>query len=76
MCRQVLERREKALGIEHPTTLTSISTLAVVLQDQKRFEESKGLCRRTLEGGEKRFGAEHPDTLGSLFLLTTLTPLG
>jgi hypothetical protein len=37
MNRRALEGREKALGKEHPDTLTSISNLASVLQDQGKL---------------------------------------
>jgi hypothetical protein len=36
--RRELETNEKALGPEHPFTLTSISKLALVLQDQGKYE--------------------------------------
>lgn len=36
-CR-ALEAREKVLGIEHPSTLTSVSNLALVLQYQGKYE--------------------------------------
>ena len=38
MYRQALELWERALGKEHPETLTSIGNLASVLRDQGKYE--------------------------------------
>ena len=59
--RQALEGREKELGVQHPDTLTSVSNLADVLQDQRKYDEAEKLkSRRALEGREKELGAHHP----------------
>lgn len=36
--RGALEGREKALGKEHPSTLTNVSNLVLVLQNQGKYE--------------------------------------
>ena len=41
MYRQTLELREKALGAEHPDTLTSMNNLAIVLDMQGKYEEAE-----------------------------------
>ena len=64
--RKVMEGREKALGKEHPDTLTSVSNLALALQDQGKYEAAEEMNRRALEGCEKALGKEHPDTLTSV----------
>jgi hypothetical protein len=39
--RRALEGREKALGAEHPHTLTSADNLALMLRDQGKYEEAE-----------------------------------
>ena len=63
---EVMEIREKMLGVEHPDTLTSVSNLALVLLYQGKYESAEEMNRRALEGGEKVLGVEHPDTLTSV----------
>ncbi|KAI9778300.1 MAG: hypothetical protein M1816_004150 [Peltula sp. TS41687] len=48
-----MEGCEKALGKEHPDTLTSVSNLASVLQHQGKYEAAEEMDRRALEGREK-----------------------
>ncbi|KAF2802651.1 HET-domain-containing protein [Mytilinidion resinicola] len=69
---RALEGREKALGKEHPNTLTSVSNLALVLQYQGKYEQAEDMNRRALEGSEKALGKEHPDTLTSVYCLAYL----
>jgi tetratricopeptide (TPR) repeat protein len=63
---QVLERREKALGKEHPETLVSMSNLAQALSNQGRYAEAEQMHRETLALMEKGLGKEHPHTLVSM----------
>ena len=41
LCRRALEGRESQLGAQHPDTLTSGGTLAVVLEKQGKLEEAR-----------------------------------
>ncbi|OCK74142.1 TPR-like protein [Lepidopterella palustris CBS 459.81] len=66
MGRRALEAREKMLGKEHPDTLTSISNLASVLQNQGKYKAAEEMNRRALEGRDNALGKEHPDTLTSV----------
>jgi tetratricopeptide (TPR) repeat protein len=66
MNRRALEGYETALGKEHPDTLTSVDTLAMVLRDQGKYEQAEQMNRRALEGWEKALGKEHPDMLTSV----------
>ncbi|KAL8763279.1 MAG: hypothetical protein Q9194_007383 [Teloschistes cf. exilis] len=66
MNRRALDGREKVLGKEHPDTLTSVSNLALVLQDQGKYDEAERMNRRALDGYEKVLGKEHPQTLTSV----------
>jgi tetratricopeptide (TPR) repeat protein len=67
-----LERCEKELGVRHPDTLTSVSNLASVLQNQGKYEEAEKLNWRALEGREKELGVRHPDTLTSVSNLASV----
>ncbi|KAF1940357.1 kinesin light chain [Clathrospora elynae] len=57
--RQLLERRDRVLGKKHPSTLTSMSNLALVLGHQGKYEDAEAMNRQTL-------GREHPETLTSM----------
>jgi tetratricopeptide (TPR) repeat protein len=63
MYRRALEGYEKVLGLEHPLTLASVSNLAWVLQDQRKYEAAEEMYRRALKEYEKVLGLEHPSTL-------------
>ena len=63
---QVLQVREKALGVEHPDTLSSVRDLASILQDQGKLMEAEKMYRRALQGREKILGVESPSTLSSV----------
>ena len=63
---RALEEREKTLGKEHHSTLTSVSRLAETLQYQGKYDAAEAMCRRALDGFEKALGKEHPDTLTSV----------
>jgi hypothetical protein len=43
MYRQTLQLREKVLGEEHPSTLTSVNNFAVVLNSQGKYKEVEGM---------------------------------
>jgi hypothetical protein len=63
---------EKVLGAEHPDTLTSVDNLALVLRDQRRYEEAEQINRRALEGNEKVLKADYPFTLTSVSNLASV----
>jgi Tetratricopeptide repeat len=66
MNRRALEGSEKALRKEHPDTVTSVNNLAIVLQDQGKYEKAETMNRRVLKGNEKALGKEHSNTLTSI----------
>eukprot|EP00435_Cladocopium_sp_Y103_P033589 s553_g8.t1 len=49
----------------HPSTLTLLSRLAVMLQEQGKSAEAEFLQRQALRGREKVLGPSHPETLVS-----------
>jgi hypothetical protein len=69
---QVIEKRKKVLGEEHPDTLTSMSNLAFTYYMQRRWREAEELEMQTIEKKKKVLGEEHPDTLNSIFILKSL----
>ena len=61
-----MEARKATLGAEHPDTLTSMSSLALVLQAQGKYDDAEAMNRQALEGRERALGPDHPDTLTSM----------
>ena len=49
----------------HPTTLTSVVSLAALLQSQGRLAEAEPLMRRDLAVCEEKAGPDHETTLVS-----------
>ncbi|KAK3352633.1 hypothetical protein B0T25DRAFT_189556 [Lasiosphaeria hispida] len=66
MHRQALQLYEKMLGKEHPSTLSSMNNLALVLDSQGKYEEAEQMHRQALQLMEKMLGKEHPSTLSSM----------
>jgi hypothetical protein len=60
------------LGKEHPSTLTSMNNLAMVLSDQGKYEEAEAMHRQALGLREKALGKEHPSILTSMNNLATV----
>jgi len=61
------------LGKEHPSSLTSVSNLAWLLEVQGKHEELEQMYQRAVEGSDKLLGMEHPDTLIGVNNLTLVT---
>jgi len=70
--RRALEISEKVLGVDHPSTATSLNNLALLLNDKGDYEGAEPLYRRALEISEKVEGADHPSTATSLNNLAAL----
>ncbi|KAF2830797.1 hypothetical protein CC86DRAFT_443678 [Ophiobolus disseminans] len=66
MHRQTLARKEKVLGHEHPSMLTSMNNLAGVLDRQgnttRRYNVSLALYKRACAGYKTVLGRDHPTT--------------
>jgi hypothetical protein len=56
---------ERALGADHPDTLTSRDNLALAYEDVGRAAEAIPLFGQTLGTRERLLGPDHPDTLTS-----------
>ncbi|KAI1439348.1 hypothetical protein F5Y02DRAFT_424116, partial [Annulohypoxylon stygium] len=66
MYQQTLELNEQVLGKEHPSTLSSMNNLALVLDSQGKYEEAEQMHRQILELKERVLGRKHPSTLSSM----------
>ena len=62
---QVLAARERVLGLENPTTLSTVNVLAGLYLTQSRYAEAESHYRRVLAVRERVLGPEHADTLAS-----------
>ncbi|MHC4115610.1 MAG: tetratricopeptide repeat protein [Planctomycetota bacterium] len=61
-----MEILRRILGEEHPNTLASMGSLAIVYEDQGRYDEAEKLHIKTLEIRRRVLGEEHPNTLASM----------
>ncbi|OCK81827.1 TPR-like protein [Lepidopterella palustris CBS 459.81] len=66
MSRRAQEGYRKALGQEHPSTLTSMANLASTYRNQGRWREAEELFVQAMETRKRVQGPEHPDTLTSM----------
>jgi len=62
----------RVLGEEHPDTLESIASMAVLVDAQGKLAESEPYYREALEKSRRVLGEEHPRTLNSLGNLASL----
>ena len=69
---RAMQVRERVLGLEHPSTLTSVNNLALLYKSQGRYAEAEPLYQRALTARERVSGPEHPDTLTSVNNLAAL----
>jgi hypothetical protein len=56
MHREVVKVTKRALGKEHPYTLTSMNNLILVLSDQGKYDEAKQMNREVVEVTESVMG--------------------
>src|SRR5271170_4373899 len=59
----------ESAGTEHPSTLTSMNNLAMVLRDQGKYEQAEEMFRQALRLRETVLGKKHPDILTSMYNL-------
>ena len=69
---RALELRERALGSDHPDTLGTMNSLAVLYWVQGRYDEAEPLFVATIEASQRVLGHDHPSTLASMHNLATL----
>jgi hypothetical protein len=61
----ILDRRRRALGPDHPDTLTSATGLAADLRQLGDVEAARALDQDTLVRRRRVLGEDHPDTVAS-----------
>jgi tetratricopeptide (TPR) repeat protein len=61
--REVLEVRDKALGLNHPDTLRTRRVLAIALIGEGKYADAETEYNALMPLTEKVLGQEHPDTL-------------
>jgi tetratricopeptide (TPR) repeat protein len=66
MYQQTLQLQEKALRKDHPHTLLSLGSLAILLLQQGKNAEAEAIYRPTLQLQERVLGKEHPNSLASM----------
>ena len=64
--RRLNAQNEKYLGLEHPSTLTSMASLASKYWNQGRWKEAKEPEVQVMGTRKRVLGLEHPDTLISM----------
>jgi tetratricopeptide (TPR) repeat protein len=70
--RKSLSISEEQLGVNHPDTAVSLSTLAGLRYEMGRYTEAEPLLVRSLAISEEQLGANHPRTAASLNNLAEL----
>jgi hypothetical protein len=61
-----METRKRVSGMDHPSTLTSMSNLAVTIWSQGRLKEAEELGVQVLEKRKRVLKAEDPNLLASM----------
>lgn len=69
--KQLVAIREQD-GKEDAELADAINYLALVYEDQGRYDEALSLCKRSLEIRKQKLGKKHPDTAESMNNLATL----
>ena len=60
------------MGPDHPDVASSLSSLAILYAQQKRFDAAMPLQSRALAIRRQAFGTSHPDVADSLSALSSL----
>jgi tetratricopeptide (TPR) repeat protein len=63
MYMRALKGKEKALGVEHISTLFTVNNLGFLYENQGKLKEAEEMYIRALKGKEKTLGVEHTSTL-------------
>jgi hypothetical protein len=62
MKKEVLEKRRRILGEEHPDTISAMNNLANTLGEQGQLDEAMALLEVTVQRIKRIYGNEHPHT--------------
>jgi serine/threonine protein kinase len=63
--KESIRLRKDCLGADHPDTLTSKKSLAMLYQDRGEYGKAEALFLEVVRGRTAHLGARHPDTLTS-----------
>ena len=63
---RALAGREQSLGVDHPSTLTTVDKMASVFKRQGQYDKALKYYERALAGREKSLGVDHPSTLSTV----------
>ncbi|KAH7027799.1 kinesin light chain 1 [Microdochium trichocladiopsis] len=69
---RALDGKEKALGPDHKSTLTTVQNLGVLYSNQGKLGEAEKMYLRALNGKEKALGPDHTSTLTTVHNLSVL----
>ena len=72
LCIQCLEKRKSILGENHPFTLNSMNSLAVLYKNQGQYDKVRPLYKECLEKKKSILGENHPNTLKLMNSLAAL----
>ncbi|KAM0293719.1 hypothetical protein ACHAPM_011519 [Fusarium culmorum] len=64
--KEVLEKRQRILGDEHPDTIWAMNNLAATLSDQGKLDEAASMMKEVLEKRQRILGDEHPSTISAM----------
>jgi tetratricopeptide (TPR) repeat protein len=59
---QSLELRKRTFGEEHPSTITTMNNLAIMLRKQGEITEARDLQEKSLALSRQILGNDHPNT--------------
>jgi len=63
---EVLNKRNKILGVEHPETIKAMGSLAATYRSLGKYTEAEKLKMQVLEASNRILGVEHPDTITAM----------
>ena len=63
---EVLEKRQRILGNEHPDTIKAMNDLATILRNQGKLNDAVAMQRKVLEKRQRILGNEHLDTIKAM----------
>ncbi|KAL3439993.1 hypothetical protein BJX65DRAFT_49951 [Aspergillus insuetus] len=66
MYQRALAGFEKALGLDHTSTLDIVNNLGNLYRKQGKLKEAEEMCQRALAGYEKAVGPDHTSTLDAV----------
>ncbi|SCB65545.1 unnamed protein product [Fusarium graminearum] len=64
--REVLKKRQRILGDEHPDTISAMNNLATTLSDQGKLDEAALMQKEVLKKRQRILRDEHPDTISAM----------